>query len=95
VLFGSLRRKWLAWQEHQAHVARIMDRAAEALCAEYQVQAARIERLSRDPPLPMRYLPRPGSAWFAQFANPHVRGVVFVEVDDASERVTRIWTTPK
>jgi hypothetical protein len=38
---------------------------------------------------------RPGPAWFLRFADPRAIGVFFVEIDDATEQVTRIWHTPR
>jgi hypothetical protein len=77
------------------HLDRIVERAREMMFTHHQVQGARVVRLSQTPPPPMRHMPRPGPAWFLAFANPDVRGMVFVEVDDATEQVTRMWATPK
>ena len=94
-LMEVVRRRFEAWRQQGAHMDRIVAKAREAVNAKYGVADAKEDRVFRDPPPPMRDLPRPGPAWFLRFAKPNVKGVLFVEIDDATEQVTRIWSTPR
>jgi hypothetical protein len=94
-LIDVVRRRARASRARSEHMERIIERAREAMFAEYRVQRTEVVRLSKYPPPPMRHMPRPGPAWFLAFANPRVKGMLFVEVDDATEQVTRIWATPR
>jgi hypothetical protein len=94
-LVDLIRQQRRAWQAGNEHMDRIVERAREAMLANYQVQRAEVLRLSKEPPAPMKDLQRAGPAWFVAFGRPNVKGMVFIEVDDATEQVTRSWATPK
>ncbi|HKD27810.1 MAG TPA: hypothetical protein VKC66_18135 [Xanthobacteraceae bacterium] len=94
-LIEVVRVRFGAWRQQGTHMDRIIAEAKKAVEARYGVADARVERVFRDPPPAMRGLARPGPAWFLRFAKPHAKGVLFVEIDDATERVTRIWGTPR
>jgi hypothetical protein len=94
-LLDVIRRQKRSWRAGNEHMDRIVERAREVMFANYQVQRAEVLRLSKEPPAPMKEMSRPGPAWFLAFGRPGVKGMVFVEVDDATERVTRTWATPK
>jgi hypothetical protein len=80
---------------HDAHMDRIIAEARNAVEAQYGVADAPVYEVSRDPPRPMRDMARPGPAWFLHFGSPCAIGVLFVEIDDATGRVTRLWHTPR
>jgi hypothetical protein len=74
---------------------RIIAKARAAVEARYGVADARVYEISREPPRPMRDMARPGPAWFLRFGSPRAIGVLFVEIDDATVKVTRLWHTPR
>jgi hypothetical protein len=93
-LVETVRSRFVAWRERGAHIDRIMAEATNAARA-HGIADARVDGIFHDPPPSMRDMARPGPAWFLRFGDPYARGVLFVEVDDATERVTRVWHTPR
>jgi hypothetical protein len=94
-LVDAVQRQLRAWQASNEHMDRIVGSARQAMLADYPVHQPEVLRLSKEPPAPMKHLPRSGPAWFLTFGRPGVKGMVFIEVDDATEQVTRSWATPK
>ena len=80
---------------HDARLDLIIAEARKAVEAQYGVADARVYEVSREPPRPMRDMARLGPAWFLRFGSPRAIGVLFVEIDDATGQVTRLWHTPR
>jgi hypothetical protein len=80
---------------HAEHLDRIIEAGRQAMLTHHHIERPTVRHMSQDPPPPMRHMPRTGPAWFLAFVNPKVRGLVFVEVDDATEQVTRVSATPR
>jgi|HubBroStandDraft_1064217.scaffolds.fasta_scaffold70103_2 hypothetical protein len=91
MLGDAIRRRMRAWRAWSEHIDRIVESARDVLRNEYQARPTERARLSRDPPAPLRNMPRPGPAWFLTFGRTDARSIYIVEVDDATEQVTRVW----
>jgi hypothetical protein len=95
-LADMIRRRVGAWRSDSEYIGRVIKRTEAEICLHYQVERAEVLRIYKDPPRAVRHMSRPGPAWFLKFAKPGARGIIFVEVDDATERVTRTtWASPR
>ncbi len=72
------------------HRDRIQQNALDALRAAGETDEIIILECTKVPPYSMKKLPRSGPAWFIQTSTARsFRVMVWVEVDDATEKVTR------
>lgn len=93
-MFKKLKRWFSQMAKLDPHVERIIENASEAVRRDYQIEHVKITRLDRSPCDAMKNLPRPGPAWFLVTPHPWLKSILIVEVDDATEQVTRIWRPP-
>jgi hypothetical protein len=91
----AIRRRARGSRARSEHLNRIIEAGRQAMLIHHHIERPTMRHMSQDPPPPMKHMPRTGPAWFLAFVNPQVRGMVFVEVDDATEQVTRMSATPR
>ena len=88
-------RDWVSNFVSDPHLDRIRKNALDALRSDSQSEEPLILKFTKNAPHPMKEMPRAGAAWFIQAApKPRVKTLVWVEVDDATEKVTRTWVCP-
>jgi hypothetical protein len=95
MLGDAIRRRVGESKARSEHRDRIIERARAVMSRDYQVERAEVMRLDHKPPPAMRPLPRPGAAWFVVFGRPGAKGILIIEVDDATEQVNRVWAPPR
>ena len=90
-------KRWLNKPEIQdPHLAKIIEAAKAEIRLTYNIADPKVERIDKSPCAAMRHLPRNGKAWFVVFPYPeNLFTISIVEVDDATQSVTRLWQPPR